>query len=96
MFPDPSTSSAYYTKYLFIECPQEVVAADAEEGGWIRGFSRVVELEMDDKFVKPTFSLIPFYALSPAITSLDIKFSTASSSQVSDLIYSFPLLENLP
>ena len=33
MFPDPSTSPAYYTKYLFIGCPQEVVATDAEEGG---------------------------------------------------------------
>ena len=50
---------------------------------------------MHDKFIKPTLSLIPFYALSPAITSLDIKFSTASSSQVFDLIYSFPLPENL-
>ena len=51
---------------------------------------------MHDKFIKPTLSLIPFYALSPAITSLDIKFPTASSSQVFGLIYSFPLLENLP
>jgi hypothetical protein len=46
-FPDPSTSPACYANILFIDCIQVVTAADAEAGGWIRGFSRVVHLKVD-------------------------------------------------
>ena len=46
-FPDPSTSPARYTKTLFINGAEVVTAADAEIGGWIRGFSRVVRLEVE-------------------------------------------------
>ena len=45
-FPDSSTSPAHYTKTLFVNCPQVVAAADAESGGWITGFSRVVQLQV--------------------------------------------------
>ena len=45
-FPDPSTSPTHYTKTLFIDCVRvRVAVADAEAGGWIRGFSRVVHLK---------------------------------------------------
>jgi hypothetical protein len=41
-FLDPSTSPACYAKTLILGCSQVVVAADAEPGGWIRGFPCVV------------------------------------------------------
>jgi len=44
-FPDPSTSPAHYTKTLFIDCLL-VTVSDAEAGGWIRSFSRVMHLKM--------------------------------------------------
>ena len=34
------------SKTLSVNSTQVVVAADAEEGGWIRGFSRVVHLKL--------------------------------------------------
>ena len=45
MFPDPSTSPGHYARILWVDY-FEVTAADAEAGGWIRGFSRVVYLRM--------------------------------------------------
>ena len=47
-FPDPFTSPAYYARLLSIGCPQEIVVADAEEGSWLRAFSRIRKLEVDD------------------------------------------------
>ena len=41
-FPDPANSPACYTRLLSIDCVEVVTAADAEEGGWIRAFSKVV------------------------------------------------------
>jgi hypothetical protein len=45
-FLDPSNSPAYHTRTLMVGCPQVVTAADADEGGWIRTFSRVVRLNV--------------------------------------------------
>ena len=45
-FPDPLTSPACYANTLSIDCFRAVTATDAEAGGWIRGFSRVVHLEV--------------------------------------------------
>jgi len=45
-FPDPVDSPAHHTRSLIVGCPESVTAADAEEGGWIRMFSRVVRLEV--------------------------------------------------
>ena len=42
-FPDPSTSPGHYARSLYVNF-FKVTAADAEAGGWIRGFSRVVFL----------------------------------------------------
>ena len=94
-FPDPSTAPAYHTRTLSIECPRKVVAADAEEGGWIRAFSRVVELVIDDQEDGPTISLVPFHGFSLATKSLTLSVSIATPSQVLDLVCSFPLLEDL-
>jgi hypothetical protein len=96
-FPDPSTSPARYAKTLFVCCSQVVVAADAEAGGWIRGFSRVVHLEVRNQamIADRSFSLAPFHGLSPILKSLRVICPALPSSQIIDLILSFPLLEDL-
>ena len=98
-FPDPSTSPARYAKKLLVNCPLDVTAADAEAGGWIRSFSRVVALRLahpQEKFVDELGKcLVPFHGFSPVIKSLFVKIPFLSSSQIFDLIFSFPLLEDL-
>jgi hypothetical protein len=94
MFPDPSISPAHYTKILSVFCLQAVVAADAEAGGWIRGFSRVVHLGF---FINRSFSLVPFHRISPDIKTLIflVEVPALPSSRIINLILSFPLLEDL-
>ena len=93
-FPDPATSPARYTKTLYVDCPQAVVAADAEAGGWLKGFSRVARLELDA--VRATHhTLIPFHGLSPVIKSLRVGFVALPPSRILNLILSFPALEDL-
>jgi hypothetical protein len=97
MFPNPSTSPARYTKTLSIDSAGVVTAVDAEVGGWIRGFSRVVCLEVESHAPCPGsgLSLVPFHGISPVIKSLRVAVSTFPSSHIFDLIFSFPLLEDL-
>ena len=97
-FPDPPTSPGHYTKTLTIKYPHAITPADAEAGGWIRGFSRVVGLELDTRNThadESGISLVPFHGLSPAIKSLRIGFGTLPPSKIFNLILSFPLLEDL-
>ena len=66
-FPDPSTSPACYAKTLSIN-PYLVTAADAETGGWIRGFSRTVRMEVGSTTYALRalpVSLVPFHKFSP-------------------------------
>jgi hypothetical protein len=96
-FPDPSISPAHYTRGLFVGCPEDVANVDAEAGGWISGFSRVVHLRLgrldfDDWSV---ISLVPFHGISTIIKSLRITVPHHPSSCIFDLILSFPLLEDL-
>ena len=100
-FPDPSTSPARYTKTLIIGCPYVVTAADAEPGGWITGFSRVVHFGACslDAFAMYfhgfTVTLVPFHGFSPVVKSLHMTFIFNFPPQLFDLILSFPLLEDL-
>jgi len=97
-FPDQSDSPACHTHTLFVACPEEVTAVDAERGGWIPSFSRVVELVVysnPSRLSKPVASLTPFCVLSPVLKSLHIRYSNLSNSQIFDLIRSLPLLEDL-
>ena len=97
-FSDPSTSPAKYAKTLLINCTQAVTAADAEAGGWIRDFSYVERLEVSGESTYTdgsTSSLLPFHGFSPAIKSLCVDIYPLPSSQVFDLMLSFPLLEDL-
>lgn len=45
-FPDPVGSPGYYTRSLYISCPQVIFAAVVEENGWIRAFFNVVRLRV--------------------------------------------------
>jgi hypothetical protein len=62
-------------------------------GGWIRTFHNLVHLDLQ-RFcrLRERASLTPFYGLSPTLRSLRLTFT---SSEVLDLICSFPLLEDL-
>ena len=91
-FPDPSTSPACYANTLSIDCFRAVTATDAEAGGWIRGFSRVVHLEVGGY---SAVNLAAFQGFSLAVKSLRVDLFTVPSSRVFDLILSLPLLEDL-
>ena len=99
VFPDPSTSPAYYTQSLFIRCPSAVTTTDAEDGGWIPTFSRIVRLRMSFAGIGSgglELPLVPFYRFSPTVKSLHMDFIiTAPPSQILNLTYAFPLLEDL-
>ena len=109
-FPDPPTSPACYAKSLSFRYPDVITDADGGEGGLIHAFSRVVRVDMKVSG-KPTFlgdllspgplftpeptCLIKFHGFSPAIKSLNLTSTAISSSQLFDLVHSFPLLEDL-
>ena len=97
-FPDPSTSPAQYAKTLIVECIHAVIAADAEVGGWIRGFANVTHLEVSGESAYAdgsAISLFPFYGFSSVTKTLRVNLYFLPSSQVFDLALSFPLLEDL-
>jgi hypothetical protein len=97
-FPDPSASPARYTRTLSVGCPDAITAADAETGGWITGFSRLVHLEVDDHmsfFDESEVSLIPLHGLSPIVKSLRTFTPSLRFCHVFNLALSFPLLEDL-
>jgi len=94
-FPNPANSPAYHTRSLFVGCPWFVTAADAEEGGWIRAFSRVLSLGLHTHHRDcPEVSLVPFHNFSPVLKSLYV-INTLPRSRILNLICSLPLLENL-
>ena len=90
-FPGNPTFPACYTKSLCIGYLGKVATADAQEGGWIPTFSHVRHLELDVD--NPEICLTPFHGFS-AIKSLHVGF-TCSPCSIFNLIYSFPLLEDL-
>ena len=97
-FPDPENSPAYHTRTLSICCPQVVVAADAEEGGWIRTFRHVVALDVRGGLWDIDESEVPlvlFHNFSPVLKSLRVVSRTLQFPQVFNLICSLPLLEDL-
>jgi len=97
-YPDFTNSPACQVHTLFVGCLQHVVAADAEEDGWIQAFSGAKRLDVDngDLYLKALeVPLAPFYGFSPALKSLRICPILLPFPQVFDLILSFPLLEDL-
>ena len=80
--------SRAYTKDLVVWCPELVIAADAEERGWIRAFSQVAHLGLDFDWQRT--SLLPFHGLSLALKSLHLDYSCVLIPRVLNLIHSFP------
>ena len=97
-FPDSANSPGYYTRTLFVGCPEFIVAADAEEGGWIRAFSGVTNLDVSNGkgFLNASMiPLTPFHKFASTLKSLHIFPIPLPSQQLFDLIRSSPLLEDL-
>ena len=97
-FPDTSNSPAHHTHSLFVSCVEVVTVADADEGGWVRAFSRVTRLVVHTfsaNFNHPTVSLIPFHGFSPVLKNLRIFSTTLRTSQILDLVSTLPQLEDL-
>jgi len=99
-FPDRSTSPAYYTRTLFVGCPEVVTVADAGEDGWIRTFSGVLRLAVRGDLANVgiteiSLDLAPFRGFSPVLKSFRISLATIQNSQIFDLISSPPALEDM-
>jgi len=63
--------------------------------GWIRAFSGIVRLFVNNLGDKPV-SLVPLHGLSPTLKSLRLACgSSTPSSEIFGLVCSFPLLEDL-
>jgi len=97
MFPDASISPAHYTTDLTIACPEVLTDADEEVGGWIGGFSRVIHLSVVGLSLLNghPVTLAALQGVSPVMKTLLMGSINIQSSQLFDLILSFPLLENL-
>ena len=94
-FLDSSTSPAYFTEYLRIDCPQAVASAEAGDDGWISTFSRVTHLEVYIRGSGIDESLTPLREFSTTAKSLCATFFAVSPLQIINFIYSFPLLDDL-
>jgi len=101
-FLDVANSPARHARELLVGCPWHVVAADAEEGGWIQAFSGVTSLKVtvDHRDHHPipfevSLSLTPFHNFSSALKSLHVDPIHFHYPRLSNLVRSFPLLENL-
>jgi len=97
-FPDVANSPAYHTRTLFIGCPAFVVAADTEEGGWLRPFSGVTSLDVDNgKWLISTLStpLVSFFKFASTFKSLSISPILLPCPELFNFIRSSPQLEDL-
>ena len=96
-FPDPSRSPVHYTHTLAVGCDPAIMAADAEEGGWIQTFSHVVSLALETTKYggEEELSFVPFHKFSTSLRSLRVFSILLPPSQVLNLIRSLPLLEDL-
>jgi len=94
-FPDPSNSPARYTRNLTV-CRSRVITS---VGSWIRTFSGVVRLRVyihgyDHDGGEVSF--VPLRGLSPTLKSICLVYGfPVKSSEIFDLVCSFPLLEDL-
>ena len=99
-FPDSANSPAYHTRTLVIRCTELVTVSDAEEGGWIRAFSGVANLEVTVNHTlwygkASAISWAPFRRFAPTLKSLHVFPVTIPCPQLFDLVLSSPLLEDL-
>ena len=92
-FPDPSNSPAHHTRSLSICDLPTSTRTGTDVGNCIRAFHNVVHFDLNHYAgVGYDNPLAPFFGFSPVVRSLSL---TSTSSEVFDLICSFPLLEDL-
>ena len=98
-FPDVANSPAYYTRTLLVGFTQLRRASLVEDGGWIRAFSRVESLGVDNggaAYIEACrVSLAPCHKFSPTLKSLRVGPILLPYPGFFDFICSFPLLEDL-
>ena len=95
-FPDPSNSPAHHTRHLSIRSLPGVVVARTVAHAWIRAFRNIVSLIVETTGWDDTqASLAPLHAISSTLKSLWLVYNSIPSSEVFDLVFSFPSLEGL-
>ena len=92
-FPDPSESPAHHAHTLWVNCSEYVITAEAAKGGWVQTFSRVVRFEV----VGGVDGGLEAYlaAFHNTLKSIYVASFSIPHSQVIDLIYCLPLLEDI-
>ena len=95
VFPDPSSSPAYYVRVLMLRSPEVVIIAGTYARACISSFCHVAKLQVNGARRDATVSLVPFHRLSPTLRSLSLHLYSFPPQEVLKLICSFPLLENL-
>ena len=89
-FPDPSTSPAHHTRNLVIEGPPP------RESARIRSFHYIEYLLVFAvNWETSETSLVSLHGLSPTLRSFHLYHYSFQLSEIFNLIYSFPLLEDL-
>ena len=95
-FPDPSNSPAHHTRDLSIRGLPGLTAATTFAHTWIRAFCQITSLTLGTSgWNNKQVSLVPLHALSPSLKSLCLVYYSISSSEIFNLICSFPYLEDL-
>jgi len=93
LFPDPSNSPAHHTHSLSISHFPAAVDVGVGFDGLIRTFYNVVHFHFERvPWAGYDAPLTPFFGFSPAVRSLSL---SSTSSEIFDLVCSFPLLEDL-
>ena len=89
-FPDPANTLAHHTRTLVIDNPKEFPE------DLFSSFRNVTSLSLH---VRPTegspISFTRLHGFAPYLKSLEMKFSFLRPSDILDLVYSFPRLDNL-
>ena len=96
-FPDPSNSPAHYTRDLDLSRPEVVAVAISYAHPWVHAFNHIVHLRVATVGVESDrhVSFARLRGLSPTLKSLSLFYSFVPLSELFDLVFSFPLLEDL-
>ena len=95
-FPDPANSPAHHVRSLRICSLPDLVAATTVAHAWTRTFSNIVKLIVETKpWDDNQTTLVSLHALSPVLKTLTLIHNSIPSSEVFNLICSFPSLEDL-
>ena len=97
IFPDPSTSPARHARTLTISGPALFAITSPDANAWLRSFHLVEQLVVDHAGLQDgkLSSFVRLRGLSSTLRSLGLSYPTIAPSEVSGLVCSFPLLDDL-